>query len=313
MKPNIGTSIAGVKLESCIFNASGPNDETLPQLEIIGKSKSGAITMKSCTIAFRQGNPGPRYANLPSKSSINSMGLPNLGYQEYVRFTKILKKKFKKPIIASICGMTLEDNITMFKAFNDSYVDIIEFNPGSPNTIGKPIVGYDPQEVDRLLDGVMKVSKKPVGIKLPPYFDFVHYEQIADVLRRYPIKFVTCINSVGNGLVIDPETESPAIKPKGGFGGIGGRLIKNIALANVRKFYLLLGDSIQVIGVGGISTGIDVFEFILAGASCVQIATTFMQEGPPAFPRLQKELSAYMKKKGYSSIEDFRGKLKTGQ
>ncbi|OGH19469.1 MAG: dihydroorotate oxidase [Candidatus Levybacteria bacterium RIFCSPHIGHO2_12_FULL_38_12] len=307
---DISTTIAGIKLDSCIFNASGPNDETLPQLEIIGKSKSPAITMKSCTIAFREGNPGPRYADLPANSSINSMGLPNLGYKEYIKFTKILKKKYEKPVVASICGMTLEDNVEMFKAFNNSDVDIIEFNPGSPNTIGKPIVGYNPIEMDRLLAAVSKICKKPWGVKLPPYFDFVHYEQIAKVLKQYPVKFVTSINSVGNGLVIDPEKEAPAIKPKGGFGGIGGRLIKNIALANVRKFYLLFEDKIQVIGVGGAATGIDVFEFILAGASAVQIATTFMQEGTPAFPRLQKELKDYMKKKGYKTIEDFRGKLR---
>lgn len=306
---DISTKIAGVKLETCVINTSGPADETLEQLKIIGKSGSSAITMKSCTFEARGGNPKPRYADLEF-GSINSMGLPNLGYKAYIEFSKILKKKYEKPIIASISGMSLEDNIKIFKAFNNSPVDVIEFNPGSPNTIGKPIVGYDPNETERLLKGVSKVAKKPFGVKLPPYFDLNQYDEIAKVIKKYPVKFVTCINSIGNGLAIDPKTERPLIKPKGGFGGIGGRYVKFAALANVRRFYEIFEDKIQVIGVGGVYSGTDAFEFILAGASAVQIGTAFLQNGPGIFAKVQKELKTIMDKKGYKSIASFRGKLK---
>ena len=308
MKIDISAKIAGVKLETCVFNTSGPADVTLKELEIIGKSGSSAIMMKSCTLQPREGNPEPRYADLEF-GSINSMGLPNLGYKAYVRFSKILRK-YKKPIIASISGMSLEDNVTIFKAFNNSPVDIIEFNPGSPNTIGKPIVGYDPQETDRLLGAVSAVCKKPFGVKLPPYFDLVHYDQIAAVIKRYPVKFITCINSLGNGLAIDPQKERPLIKPKGGFGGISGAYAKFHALANVRRFYELFEDKIQVIGVGGVYTGADAFEFILAGASAVQIGTAFLQKGPAIFGTVQNELTGLMAQKGYVKLQDFRGKLK---
>ena len=307
---DISTEIAGVKFETCVFNAAGPADVTLKELEVIGKSKSSAITMKSCTLEPRKGNPEPRYADLEF-GSINSMGLPNLGYKAYVKFSKIVKEKYTKPVVASISGMTLEDNIVIFKAFNDSPVDLIEFNPGSPNTIGKPIVGYDFQEMDRLLEAVSKICKKPWGVKLPAYFDFVHYDQIAKVIKKYPVKFLTSVNSVGNGLVIDPNKEKTVIKPKGGFGGIGGRYIKYTALANVRKFYELLGKKIQIIGVGGVYTGVDAFEFILAGASAVQIGTAFLQKGPGIFEQVQKELLDFMDKKGYKNIEDVCGNLKT--
>ena len=307
---DISTEIAGVKFETCVFNTSGPADVTLKELEVIGKSKSSAITMKSCTLEPRKGNPEPRYADLEF-GSINSMGLPNLGYKAYVKFSKILHGKYKKPVVASISGMTIEDNIVIFKAFNDSPVDLIEFNPGSPNTIGKPIIGYDYQEMDRLLEAVSKICKKPWGVKLPAYFDLVHYDQIAKVIKKYPVKFLTCINSVGNGLVIDPNKEKTVIKPKGGFGGIGGRYIKYTALANVRKFYELLGSKIQIIGVGGVYTGVDAFEFILAGASAVQIGTAFLQKGPGIFGRVQKELSVFIDKKSYRKLSDFQGKLKT--
>ena len=307
---DISTKIATVKLETCIFNTAGPADVTFGELITIGKSKSSAITMKSCTRKPREGNPKPRYADLEN-GSINSMGLPNLGYKAYIKFSKILKKKFKKPVIASISGLTLKDNVVIFKAFNNSAVDLIEFNPGSPNTIGKPIVGYDFVEMNRLLEAVSKICKKPWGLKLPPYFDLVHYNQIAKVIKKYPVKFVTCINSIGNGLAIDPYSEKPLIKPKGGLGGIGGKYVKYTALANVRRFYELLGGKIQIIGVGGVYTGIDAFEFILAGASAVQIGTAFLQRGPEVFAAVQEELKTFMGTKGYKKISDFKGKLKT--
>lgn len=306
---DISTKIAGVKLETCIFNTSGPADVTLEELEIIAKTKSSAITLKSCTLEPRIGNPEPRYADL-AYGSINSMGLPNLGYKVYIKFAKILKKKYQKPVVASVSGLTLEDNIVIFKAFNNSGVDLIEFNPGSPNTIGKPIVGYDVAEMDRLLEAVSKVCKKPWGIKLPPYFDLVHFEQIAEVIKKYPVKFVTCINSIGNGLVINPYTERPLIKPKGGLGGIGGTYIKYTTLANVRRFYELFDDKIQVVGVGGVCSGIDAFELLLVGASAVQIGTAFLQKGPGIFAKVQQELSDFMAIKGYKKLSDFRGKLK---
>ncbi len=309
MKIDISTIIAGVKLETCVFNTAGPADVTLKELEIIAKSKSSAITMKSCTLEPRKGNPEPRYADLEF-GSINSMGLPNLGYKAYINFSKILAKKYKKPIIASISGLSLEDNIIIFKAFNDSPVDIIEFNPGSPNTIGKPIVGYDFEGMDSLLEAVSKICKKPWGVKLPPYFDLVHMEQAANVIGRYPVKFITCINSIGNGLAIDPYKGKTLIKPKGGLGGIGGRYVKFAALANVRTFYERLGKKIQIIGVGGVFTGVDAFEFILAGASAVQIGTAFLQNGPAIFERVQNELRDFMRKKNYKKLADFRGKLK---
>ena len=302
---DISTEIAGVKFGTCVFNTAGPADVTLKELEVIGKSKSSAITMKSCTLEQRKGNPEPRYADLEF-GSINSMGLPNLGYKAYIKFSKILKEKYKKPVVASISGMTLKDNIVIFKAFNDSSVDLIEFNPGSPN---KPIVGYDFQEMDRLLDAVSRICRKPWGVKLPAYFDLVHYDQIAKVINKYPVKFVTCINSVGNGLVIDPYKEKTVIKPKGGFGGIGGRYIKYTALANVRRFYELLDSKIQIIGVGGVYFGIDAFEFILAGASAVQIGTAFLQKGPGIFGDVQEELKGFIAKKGYKNLSDFQGKL----
>ncbi len=149
---------------------------------------------------------------------------------------------------------------------------------------------------------------KPLGIKLPPYFDIVHFDQAAAIFNKYPLKFVNCVNSIGNGLYI--EDESVVIRPKNGFGGIGGEYIKPTALANVHAFYQRLNPQIQIIGTGGVLTGRDAFEHILCGASMVQVGTTLHKEGVGAFERITNELKAIMSEKGYESLEDFRGKLR---
>jgi len=276
------TNIAGIKFSHPIFNAAGPLCVTFDELREIGKSNSSAITMKSCTLEHREGNPEPRYFDL-ELGSINSMGLPNLGYKKYCEFTPLLKKEFDKPVVASVSGLKLNDNIEIIKSFNETNVDLLELNLSCPNIVGKPQIGYDFEQTDQVLTEVMKVTKKPLGVKLPPYFDFVHFEEVAKILNKHKVKFVSCINSVGNTLFIDPDKEQPVIKPKGGFGGLGGTYVKPIALANVRRFYELLDKDIDVIGVGGICSGKDVFEFILAGAKAVQLATVFAQEKHSCF------------------------------
>ena len=99
------------------------------------------------------------------------------------------------------------------------------------------------------------------------------------------------------------------IRPKNGFGGIGGEYIKPTALANVHAFYQRLNPQIQIIGTGGVLTGRDAFEHILCGASMIQVGTTLHKEGVGAFERITKELKEIMTEKGYQSLEDFRGKL----
>lgn len=304
------TQIAGVTLDSYIFNASGPNDVTLEELKIIAASGAAAITMKSCTLEPRKGNEEPRYRDLPL-GSINSMGLPNLGYKEYLRIASLLKKDFRKPIIASLAGMAPSDIPVLVGAFMDSDVELIELNLSCPNLKGKPQIAYDFEMTDRILADVCKTMKKPLGVKLPPYFDPVHWEMASAVLKKYPLAFIACVNSVGNTLVVDPKTESPVIKPKGGFGGLGGDYIKPVALANVRAFSQLLGDKMSIVGVGGVKSGADAFEFLLCGADAVQVGTQFMKEGPACFERIDSELSAILHSKGYTSIQSAKGKLRT--
>jgi len=308
---NLETKVGGVKLEHPIFNASGPKDVTREELIEIAKSDSSAVMAKSCTIEPRMGNAEPRHYDFKG-GAIGSYGLPNLGYKEYKKIFPALVE-FGKPIFASISGLCVEDNKKMAAEFSEmNSVAAIELNISCPNIIGKPQVGYDFEQSEERIQEVSAIcaaGKKPLGLKLPPYFDFAHYKTIAEIINKNKVSFVTCINSVGNGIVVDLEKESVVIKPNKGFGGVGG-IIKPFGLANVRKFRELLRREISIVGVGGVFSGKDAFEYILCGADAVQVGTAFMQSDTKVFGKILGELKEIMQRKGYDKLDDFKGKLK---
>lgn len=293
------------------MNASGVHCMTTKELDELAASRAGAFITKSSTTLERAGNPEPRYVSVPL-GSINSMGLPNQGIDYYLEY--VLERQRTHPnepaIFFSVAGMSIDENINMLRKIQDSeFHGITELNLSCPNVPGKPQVAYDFDLTKEILDKVFQFFKKPLGIKLPPYFDFAHFDIMAGILNQYPLAYVNSINSVGNGLYIDVDKESVVVKPKNGFGGIGGEYVKPTALANVRAFYTRLNPSIKIVGTGGIRTGKDVFEHLLCGASMVQIGTELVKEGVPIFERLERELKEVMDKKGYTTIEEFRGKL----
>jgi dihydroorotate dehydrogenase (fumarate) len=137
-----------------------------------------------------------------------------------------------------------------------------------------------------------------------------HFDLAAAVLNDFPaVAFLTCINSVGNGLVIDDTCDTVAIKPKDGFGGIGGSYVLPTALANVNAFAKRCPAKV-IIGCGGVSSGQDAYQHLLAGASLVQVGTQLWKEGPDAFRRIAGELRQHLDRKGYASAADAIGKLK---
>lgn len=305
---DLTVDIAGVKFSSCFMNASGALCVTEDELMALGGSHSGAIVTKSMTIEARQGNPTPRYHGFPG-GSINSMGLPNLGYKAYAALIPGLKQ-FGKPVIASVAGLCEEDFPTIARVINDAQPDLIEVNLSCPNIPGKPQIGYDADASERIIKRLRKIVTVPMGVKLPPYFDPAHHTLMGDVIARCGVNFLNLINSVGNGLVVNPDEETVVIKPKGGFGGLGGAMIKPVALANVRAFWKHFHGKMPIVGTGGVVDGVDAFEHVLCGASAVQIGTVLVEEGVQVFARLEHELTAYLEKKGYQSIAECRGKLK---
>ena len=322
---NINSIIKNIEFK-CIYNASGPRCTTSEDLNKLDNSSSGAILTKSCTLKSREGNKKPRYFE-NKYGSINSMGLPNFGVDFYIK--ESINRT--KPYFISICGLSKNENLELLKCIFKNVINItningIEINLSCPNIIGKGQLAYDFDELKLYLEEIFNLINKYkddysyleqfplIGIKLPPYFELSHFEMVSLILTKYDIDFITCINSIGNGLLIDVNTESVCIKPKDGIGGIGGIYAKPTGLSNVYNFYKQFkkfNSDIKIIGCGGIKSGTDAFEYILCGAEAVQIGTQFYSEDIKCFKRIEDELIDIMKLKNYTNINDFKGKLKT--
>ncbi|MDP2953596.1 MAG: dihydroorotate oxidase [Chloroflexota bacterium] len=290
------------------MNASGALCMTQEELLALGESQAGAIVTKSMTREPREGNPEPRYYQFAS-GSINSMGLPNLGRRAYGQLIPRLST-FGKPVIASIAGFSVEEYVEVAEHISATGPDLVEVNLSCPNVAGKPQIAYDFEASASILKAVRRVVKQPMGVKIPPYLDLVLHEAMAKVLKENGADFLVAINSIGNALVIDPDREEAVIRPKGGLGGLGGACIKPVALANVRVFHQLMGPDFPIIGVGGIESGTNIFEHLLAGAGAVQVGTAFVREGIGVFPRLAGELGRFLGAKGYGSAFQVVGRLK---
>ena len=293
---SLKTQIAGFSFDNCLMNAAGVSCMTVEELEEVRQSSAGTFVTKTATLTPRQGNPEPRYRDVPL-GSINSMGLPNQGIDYYLDYLLSLQETHpKSAFFLSLVGMSPDEtHMLLKKVQNSGFNGITELNLSCPNVPGKPQIAYDFETTERILSEAFSYFDKPLGIKLPPYFDIVHFDQAAEVFNRHPLKFVNCVNSIGNGMYI--EDESVVIRPKNGFGGIGGEYIKPTALANVHAFYQRLDPSIQVIGTGGVYSGRDAFEHILCGASMVQIGTALHQQGVDIFKRVSLEFKDIMAKK----------------
>ncbi len=305
-KMSTQNNFSGLSFQPAIFNASGAWCTTEAELHALGKSKAGAIVVKSTTLEPRIGNEKPRFFT-NEFGSLNSMGLPNLGPRKYAELVPELKK-YKKPVIASVAGMEPEHFLPIAESFLAAGVNALEVNLSCPNLIGKPQIAFDFEKSRDVLAAIKQIAVAvPVGVKLPPYPDPIFNQQMANVIRETSVDFVTCINSVPHCSVIDAEKEEFVIKNK--FGGLGGKYVKPVALGQIRRFYELLEGRIPIIGCGGIENGRDVVEHFLAGASAVQVGTQLMKEGPTVFERLEKEFSVELEKKNCTA-EDLTGRAK---
>lgn len=280
-----------LNLSGAFSNAAGVCCTTKEELDKLQNNENiSVIITKSCSLNKREGNPKPRYMNT-QLGSINSMGLPNLGYKFYVEYCK----NSIKPCILSIANINTDETMIILKDIkNLDYIKYPEINVSCPNIPGKEQLGYRLNDLESFIRDVSIIYEKPFGLKLPPYFDEMHFSSVANIINKFKlVKFVTCINSIGNGLLFDIKTKKPLIFPKDGLGGIGGEYILPTALANVYKFRKLLRKDIDVIGCGGITKGSDVYQHYLAGASFFQIGTHLYKNGPDSLKQIDDDFKCY--------------------
>ena len=176
------TKIGAFDFDNCFMNAAGVYCMTREELAEIDASAAGSFVTKTGTLTARTGNPEPRYADT-SLGSINSMGLPNNGFQYYLDYvTELQNTPNSKHHFLSLVGMSEEETHTILKVVQDSdYQGLVELNLSCPNVPGKPQIAYDFETTETLLRDIFTYFTKPLGVKLPPYFDIAHFDRAAAI------------------------------------------------------------------------------------------------------------------------------------
>jgi dihydroorotate dehydrogenase (fumarate) len=302
----LNTTIGGVTLSSCLLNASGCGCNSIEELKELDSIQNvGAIVSKSTTLVPRPGNPLPRIA-FQKGNSINSVNLANHGIDYYVH----AQAELKKPYMISIHPFTPVMLKTMLQLISNGNISLVEINLSCPNT-GQTNTGTSISFLTHLQSFVPILSQfskqgLSIGLKLPPLID--DYDLLVCLILKAKVEFVTCCNTLPNGLMVDFETKETLICQS--FGGVGGASLKPMALAVVWNLHQRLKNRVDIIGCGGISTAEDVLEYILCGAAAVQVGTHLLERGGHAIKVLATDLQRRMSEHKIESINAIKGTLK---
>ena len=299
----LSVKIKEIEFKNPILTASGTfgyGDEVGGFIDI---EKLGGVVTKSVTLHPREGNPQPRIAET-SSGMLNSIGLANLGVEEYCKSKLPYLNQLDTNFIINIAGYAIEDYVKTLQILesNNGSHSGYEINISCPNVKeGGMEFGVDPIMTEKLTKELRKHTNKILIMKLSP-----NVTKIEDIAKASENGGADCISAINTlvGMGIDIKTRKPKINTV--FGGLSGPAIKPIALANIHKIYK--ATSIPIIGLGGIQSVEDIVEFILAGADLIQIGTLNYKE-PGIGVRLVSDLENYLHANNINSIADLKGNL----
>ena len=266
MGMNLEIEVNNIKFKNPIIPASGTFGFGREINEYYDLSVLGGIASKGLTRYPRTGNPPARIAETNS-GILNSVGLQNMGIENFIESEIENFVSYNCVSIINIAGSTIDEYIEMTEMLNTTKCDIIELNLSCPNVKeGCMAFGSSYEGVYKTVTQVMKVSRKPVWVKLTPNVSDI--KGPARAAEEAGADAISLINTV-LGLAIDINTRKPVLKNN--YGGLSGPAIKPIALRMVNEVYNSV--KIPIVGMGGIMNAKDVLEFIMCGASLVQIGT----------------------------------------
>ena len=292
--------MAGLRLANPTMLASGILGYSAETFESIAKGGAGAIVTKSIGLKPRTGYANPTIVQA-NYGLINAMGLPNPGINEYAKEIREAKTILTVPLIVSIYGYSAEEYAKVAKKAADGGADAIELNVSCPHVkeTGSEI-GQNPKILTEVVEKVKAVVDKPVFVKLSS--NVTSIAETAEAAVKAGADAITAINTV-KAMAIDTETAMPILSNK--IGGLSGPAMKPIAIRCVYEIYEHV--KVPIIGCGGIVNWRDAVEFLLAGASAVQIGTAVAQKGPSVFRAVTRGINVYLRKKGFESVNEIVG------
>ena len=291
--------LAGVELKNPITVASGTFGFGREYGQFFDISRLGGISVKGLTPLPRQGNPAPRIAETPL-GMLNSVGLQNPGVDAFIANELPELKKKDLAIIANISGNTPEEYGDMCEKLSAAGVDMIEVNISCPNVkAGGLAYGTKPEMAAEVTEIAKRYSTVPVMVKLSP--NVTDITEIARAVEGAGADAISLINTV-RAMVIDVNTRRPVLKMN--TGGLSGPAVLPIAVRMVWE--VANAVKVPILGMGGISTGADAAQMLLAGATAVAVgAATFAD--PMAPVRILRELEEICDRQGVSSVSELTG------
>jgi len=292
--------LLGYELNPPLILASGILDQTAGTMERIAKKGIGGIVTKSIGKEPREGHQNPTVVELET-GLLNAMGLPNPGIQYFKTELDKLQRSVKhKPIIGSIFASNPDDFAELAQKMVKYGADIIELNLSCPHAEGYGAsIASDDEMMIEVIRRVKKEIEEPVLTKLPPSTKIARKAVLAE---KSGSDGIVCINTV-RAMAINFETQEPILgNKKGGYSGEG---IKPIGLRCVFEVYEEV--DVPVIGCGGITKGKDALEYILAGASALQIGTAFHSRGKEAPKKIISEMKGLMEKENINALQELLG------
>jgi dihydroorotate dehydrogenase (NAD+) catalytic subunit len=301
---DLSINIAGMHFKNPVTTASGTFGYGDEFLDFIDLGKLGGIFVKAVTGKNRDGNAYPRMAETPS-GMLNSVGLQNKGIDHFCHEIYPRIKDFNTHIIVNVSGSTVEEYVEVAERINElEKIPAIELNISCPNVkLGGMAFGTVPAMATEVTAEVRKVYKKVLMVKLSP--NVTSITELAKAVVDGGADAITLINTL-LGMAIDVERRRPVLSTI--TGGLSGPAIKPVALRMVWQVHKAV--QVPIIGLGGIMTATDAIEFLLAGASAIQVGTANFID-PTVSLKIADGIDAYMEKHRFTSVTDLVGALRT--
>ncbi len=299
---NLQVDLNGLLLKNPVMTASGTFGYGYEFDDFIDVSSLGGIVVKGTTLNHREGNPYPRMAETP-KGMLNAVGLQNKGVDYFCKQINPLLTGYTTNVLVNVSGSTIEDYVATAERINElDNIPGIELNISCPNVKeGGMAFGTSCPSASAVVAQVRKVYKKHLMVKLSP--NVTDITEIAKAVEEAGADSVSLINTL-LGMAIDAKTRKPLLSTV--TGGLSGPAVKPIALRMVWQVYNRV--KIPVVGLGGIMNAQDAIEFIIAGASAVQVGTANFID-PTVTVQIVDGIKLYLEDAGLTNVTDLRGCL----
>ena len=299
MSVDMRVNIAGVEWKNPVTVASGTFGSGAEFAEFVDLNKLGAVTTKGVANVPWPGNPTPRIAETYG-GMMNAVGLQNPGIELLCKRDIPFLRQYDTRIIVNVCGRSEEDYCEVVERLSEEEVDLLEINISCPNVKeGGIAFGQDPKEAERITRAVKRYARQPVIMKLSPNITSV--PDMARAVEAGGADAVSLINTL-TGMKIDIHRRTFVLANK--TGGVSGPAIHPIAVRMV--YEAAHAVRVPVIGMGGIASGADAIEMILAGASAVSIGTANFHD-PSISGKIVGEIESYLERYGFSAVADMVG------